>query len=94
MSADFIARIVGLFVFAFIGGYVGFWLGNLGGSDTNIALYTVVLTLVGALFGLVVTPYFTTRPARGLRSLMKRVSPETLFSALIGLVSGLIIAAL
>jgi uncharacterized protein YacL len=92
MSADFIARIVGLFVFAFIGGYVGYWLGSL--SETNLALYTVVLTLVGALFGLVVTPYLTTRPARGLRSLMKRVSPETLFSALIGLVSGLIIAAL
>ena len=63
MSADFIARIVGLFVFAFIGGYVGYWLGNLG--EVNVALYTVVLTLVGALFGLVVTPYFTTRPARG-----------------------------
>jgi uncharacterized protein YacL len=92
MSADFIARIVGLFVFAFIGGYVGYWLGSL--NEVNVALYTVVLTLVGALFGLVVTPYFTTRPARGLRSLMKRVSPETLFSALIGLVSGLIIAAL
>jgi uncharacterized protein YacL len=92
MSADFIARIVGLFLFAFIGGYVGFWLGNLG--EDNIALYTVVLTLVGALFGLVLTPYFTTRPARGLRALMGRVSPETLFAALLGLVSGLLIAAL
>jgi uncharacterized protein YacL len=92
MSADFIARIVGLFVFAFVGGYVGFWLGNL--SNANVALYTVVLTLVGSLFGLIVTPYFTTRPARGLRSLMGRVSPETLFSALLGLVSGLLIAAL
>jgi len=92
MSADFIARIVGLFVFAFIGGYVGYWLGSL--NEVNLALYTVVLTLVGALFGLVATPYLTTRPARGFRSLMKRVSPETLFSALIGLVSGLIIAAL
>jgi uncharacterized protein YacL len=92
MSADFIARIVGLFLFAFIGGYVGYWLGNIG--DKNVALYTVVLTLVGALFGLILTPYFTTRPARGLRSLMGRVSPETLFSALLGLVSGLLIAAL
>jgi uncharacterized protein YacL len=92
MSADFIARIVGLFVFAFIGGYIGFWLGNLG--EANVALYTVVLTLVGALFGLVVTPYFTTRPARGIRALMGRISPETLFSALLGLVSGLLIAAL
>lgn len=92
MSADFIARIVGLFVFAFVGGYVGYWLGNLGGD--NVALSTVVLTLVGALFGLVVTPYLTTRPARGLRALMGRISPETLFSALLGLVSGLLIAAL
>jgi uncharacterized protein YacL len=92
MSADFIARIVGLFVFSFIGGYVGYWLGGL--SDSNAALYTVVLTLVGALFGLIITPYFTTRPARGLRALMARLSPETLFSALLGLVAGLLIAAL
>jgi uncharacterized protein YacL len=92
MSADFIARIVGLFVFSFIGGYVGYWLGGL--SDSNTALYTVVLTLVGALFGLIITPYFTTRPARGLRALMARLSPETLFSALLGLVAGLLIAAL
>jgi uncharacterized protein YacL len=63
-------------------------------SDSNTALYTVVLTLVGALFGLIITPYFTTRPARGLRALMARLSPETLFSALLGLVAGLLIAAL
>ena len=30
MSADFIARIVGLFLFAFIGGYVGLLAGKSG----------------------------------------------------------------
>jgi len=51
-------------------------------------------SMVGALFGLVMTPWFTTRPIRGLRSLLGRVSAETLFSGLVGLVVGLVVAAL
>ncbi len=50
--------------------------------------------MVGALFGLVLTPYFTTRPIRALKKLLAKLAAETLFSAIIGLVVGLIIAAL
>jgi uncharacterized protein YacL len=92
MSADFIARIVGMFVFGILGGYLGFWLGN--SSNQNVILSSVVMTLVGVLFGLVVTPYITTKPARALRALFVRVSAEALFAGLIGLVTGLLIAAL
>ena len=52
------------------------------------------LGLVGALAGLVLTPFVTTRPVRYIVSVLSKVSVQSLTSGLIGLVSGLIIAAL
>jgi uncharacterized protein YacL len=92
MSADFIARLVGLVVFAGLGVYWGIYVGDLSGE--NQALYAVVLGLVGALVGLVITPYISTRPVRALRSLLSRVSTQSLVSGFIGLLAGLIVAAL
>ncbi|MGB8214371.1 MAG: PIN domain-containing protein [Anaerolineales bacterium] len=63
-------------------------------SPDQQLFYTVTFTLVGALFGLVMTPYLTIRPIRALRSMLARLSAEALFSALIGLIFGLLIAAL
>ncbi|HTX91593.1 MAG TPA: PIN domain-containing protein [Anaerolineales bacterium] len=92
MSADFIFRLIGMVVFSIVGAYLGNWLGRF---NTNLQLvYTLSISLVGALFGLVLTPYFTTRPIRGLRALLGRLSAESLFSGLIGLVVGLLTAAL
>lgn len=92
MSADFIFRLIGMIVFSIVGAYWGNWLGRFN-PDLQL-MYTLTISLVGALFGLVLTPYFTTRPIRGLRSLLGRLPSETLFSALIGLVVGLLTAAL
>lgn len=92
MSVEFILRIIGMLVFAFFGGYAGGELAHFYRRDGF--LYVSVMGLVGALAGLILTPYFTTRPARKLRSLLGRVAAETLFAALTGLVVGLLIAAL
>jgi uncharacterized protein YacL len=92
MSVDFIVRIVGMLVFAGLGGYWGFWFGT--NNQESIVIYTLGIGLVGALFGLVATPYFTTRPMRWLRLLLVRVSAESLLAGLIGLVAGLLVAAL
>jgi uncharacterized protein YacL len=92
MSADFIARLVGMLVFAALGVYWGITLGETAGGKQE--LYAVTLGLVGALVGLVLTPYLTTRPVRALRGILGRVSPPTLIAGLIGLMAGLIIAAL
>jgi uncharacterized protein YacL len=92
MSADLIFRIVGMVVFSILGAYMG-----KGLSDYNPSqpwLFSIIFGLVGVIFGLLVTPYLTTRPIRGLRALLKRMPAETLFSGLIGLVSGLLTAAL
>jgi uncharacterized protein YacL len=92
MSTDFFARILGMFVFGILGGYSGYFLGAYGQEE--FWLYPLTVSLVGALFGLVVTPYMTTRLARSLRSYLAQLAAETLFAGLIGLVVGLIIAAL
>ncbi len=92
MSADFVFRLIGMVTFAFLGAYWGNWLGRLNPESQMI--YTLTVSLVGALFGLVITPYFTSRPIRALRTLVAKLAAETLFAGTIGLVLGLIIAAL
>lgn len=93
MSVEFFLRLVGMIVFAVAGGYTGSALANY--SNPNDRAFSIVLTsLVGSLVGLILTPYFTTRPARALRSLLGRVAAETLFAGMVGLVVGMLIAAL
>jgi uncharacterized protein YacL len=90
MSAEFIARLAGMVIFSGLGIYWG--IVNITGE--NQELYTVILGLLGALIGLVVTPYITTKPVRAMRSILSRVSSQTLVAGLVGLMVGLIVAAL
>ena len=99
MSSDFLIRLIGMIVSSILGIYWGSSLGKLaipgsGGQALNIEQYTFTFGLVGALAGLVLTPYLTTRPIRAMKSLLARLSAQQLFAGLAGLVSGLIIAAL
>jgi uncharacterized protein YacL len=92
IGIEFIFRLIGMIAFAIAGVYLGRDLAQaIGGSPD---LYAVVLGLVGALVGLVLTPFLTTRPVRYIVSVLSKVSAQTLTAGLIGLVSGLIIAAL
>ncbi|MDP1601840.1 MAG: hypothetical protein Q8M03_01075, partial [Legionella sp.] len=92
MSFEFILRIIGMIVLAVAGGYWGFDLSRFTPDD--VYRTTIVLGLVGALAGLILTPYVTTRPAQAFRSLLGRLAAESLFAGLTGLVVGLLIAAL
>ncbi len=92
MSTEFILRIIFMFLFGIAGGYWGYELSKLNPAQT--LQYISVLGLTGALAGLILTPYFTTRPVRALRSLVGRMSVESLFTGLAGLVVGLLIATL
>jgi len=99
MSADFIARLVGMIVFAIIGVYWGTSLGRLanqvpGPFTLSVEQYAFTIGMVGALAGLILTPLFTTRPIKALRAQMARISAKALFASLVGLTIGLIIAAL
>ena len=92
MSFEFILRIIGMIVLALAGGYWGFDVSEFTPEDR--VRTTLVFGLIGALTGLVLTPYFTTRPARTFRSMLGRMTAESLFAGLTGLVVGLLIAAL
>jgi uncharacterized protein YacL len=92
MSTDFIFRIVGMIVFAVLGAYTGIYLG--GSSPDAQQAYGGIISLVGALVGLVLTPYMTTRPVKALRAVLLRVSAQTLTAGLAGLIVGLSVAAL
>lgn len=92
IGVEFIFRLIGMIVMAIVGVYLGRDLAASIGASAD--LYAVVLGLVGALTGLVLTPFVTTRPVRYFVSTLSKVSVQVLTSGLIGLVSGLIIAAL
>ncbi len=99
MSIDFILRLIGMVVFAVLGVIWGTSLGetaNLNPTPQTFSVeqYAFTIGLVGALFGLILTPMITTRPVRALRTLLTHISAQSLFSAIIGLIVGLIIAAL
>lgn len=99
MSIEFIFRLIGMVFFAIIGVVWGAQLGQIatsGGASSifSVEEYAFTLGLVGALIGLILTPFITIRPMRAIRSLLTRVSAQTLFAALFGLIAGLIIAVL
>ncbi|MCZ2127580.1 MAG: TRAM domain-containing protein [Anaerolineales bacterium] len=92
MSVEFIFRIIGMIAVGIAAGYWGY---NLSEFSPESAVSTIsVFALVGALAGLILTPYLTTRPVRSMRSMLGRMTAESLFAGLIGLVVGLLIAAL
>lgn len=92
MSAEFFLRLIGMVVFAIGGIYLGTSLGRL--AEAPEELWASVFSLVGALAGLVITPFITTRPIRAIRSYMTRVSAQMMLASLMGLVIGLVVAAL
>ena len=99
MSIDFIFRILGMIVFTVLGIIWGQEIGAAANIDPypgtmSVEQYTFVIGCIGALVGLILTPYFTSRPIRALRKLLTRVPTQTLFSATLGAISGLIVAAL
>lgn len=99
MSTDFIIRLIGMVVFCILGVAGGVALGRSvdAGSEVSpltVEQYAFAVGLLGALVGLILTPFLTTRPMRAVRKVLARVTAQTLFAALAGLVVGCIIAAL
>ncbi len=92
MSADFISRIIGMLVLAIAGTFFGTFLAaQLGGEPYQ---YAAIFFLIGALAGLVLTPYLTVRPFLALRKRIRQAPAQQLLAGVLGLVVGLIIAAL
>jgi uncharacterized protein YacL len=94
MTADIIVRILGFIVFGIIGWLVGTILA--GTSDLTAASlrYILPLAAIGGAIGALVAPWITTRPVAGLRNAIGELTAAQLVAASIGLVIGLVIAAL
>jgi uncharacterized protein YacL len=93
---EFIFRIIGLIAGSFGGWQLGGWALNLFGpaEKSDLLITQIVFFLVGGLSGFILVPYITTRPAYAIRRKLGHLSAETLFAGLVGLIVGLLAAAL
>ena len=92
MSIDFIFRILGMIVLAALGLTGGVKIAKAASADPT--LYATVFTLVGALIGLIVTPWVTLRPVGALRARLRQMPAGQLVASVFGLMMGLIVALL
>lgn len=98
---ELIFRIIFLIVFASVGAYYGIKLAEsindsqmLGNTVISPIIGAAVLGVIAGIIGFLIAPYLTTIPAHGLRVLLTKISTQTLVAAVIGLVAGLLVAAL
>ncbi len=92
MSSDFIVRMIGMVVFMILGA-------RLGADSASFINFPVessafLFGLVGILVGLILTPWFTTRPVRELRRSINEWPVERLTMSLMGVLLGLLLALL
>ncbi len=91
MSADFISRVAGAIILAAAGAVFGVYISPPGSPPY---WYSALFLFVGALVGLVLTPYITVRPFLAVRKSIHQAPVQKLLAVVIGLVVGLIVAAL
>jgi uncharacterized protein YacL len=94
MTADIIFRILGFIIFGIIGWLVGTILAGTSDLNAMSLRYILPLAVVGGAIGALIAPWLTTKPAAGLRKLIGELTAAQLVAASIGLVIGLVIAAL
>jgi uncharacterized protein YacL len=92
MSIEFIFRIIGMIVLALLGLTGGIKIATAASADPT--LYATVFTMVGALIGLIVTPWVTLRPVGALRARLRQMPAGQLVASVFGLMMGLIAALL
>ncbi|MFN8529147.1 MAG: PIN domain nuclease [Anaerolineae bacterium] len=92
MSIDFVSRIVGMLIFGLVGARAGVLIADtLSLSDLLLGFF---FALVGALFGLIITPIITVRPLQRARRQISEQPIEVLFTSMLGLMIGLLTALL
>lgn len=99
MSAVLIARIIGFVIFGIIGIFLGEPLGILiekiwEASPLTIIVYQVLTALVVGIIGFIIAPWISIKPISAIRKRLSNVSAQTLIYGLIGLIFGLVAAAL
>ena len=91
MTSELALRLVGMILLALLGARLGV---EVAAPPLTTDVFALIFGLTGALAGLILTPYFTTRPARVARHVIRQMPAEVLLTSIIGLIFGLIVAAL
>lgn len=99
MSIELISRIIGFILFGALGGFLGEDVGTLvqrswAGSPQSIILYQIISTLFFAVLGFIIAPWISVKPIAGIRKQLINVSAQTLVFGIMGLIVGLVLAAL
>jgi uncharacterized protein YacL len=91
-ARDFLIRIFGAIIGSFLLAIFGNSLAKTLGYSTDT--FIVIFGLLGAISGFILTPYFTVQPMRSLRKSLAVMSPERLVALILGILLGLVAAAL
>jgi len=99
MSIDLIVRFIFLIIFGIIGAFLSESLGSIlqeipPATAISFTIYRVLLTLIVGLLGFLIAPWISTKPTAAIRKRLTDVSARTLVYGLIGLIVGLVVAAL
>ena len=99
MSAVIISSIIGAIVFGVIGIFTGgpiydYFFGIIPSFPLTPTVTLVIVIVIFAIIGYLITPYITIKPLQALAKVIKGATTQALVAGLIGLVLGLIVAAL
>ncbi len=92
MSVEFVSRLLGMIVFALLGARLGVDTAPLISYPAEAS--GLLFALVGALIGVILTPWFTIRPVRTVRQNIFELPIEVLVMTLIGVFFGLVMSLL
>ncbi len=87
-------RVLGALVYGFIGWELGIALAQTTDVTTQSAVYLVPATLICGALGYLMAPWLVIAPARAARNNLRSIPTNDLIAGTIGLLIGLIIAAL
>ena len=99
MSIELISRIVGFVIFVIAGALLGEPIGSIineiwQASPLTTIIYQIISALVLGIIGFLIAPWISVKPVSAIRKHLSKVSAHSLFYGLIGLIVGLITAAL
>jgi len=92
MYIEFASRMIGMVLFALVGARLG--ISAADALDLPQLGVSFIFSLVGVLFGLIMTPWITVRPLRALRRFINEMPVDALFTTMLGMLSGLLVGLL
>ncbi len=91
-SAHLFLRLLGMFLLGWLGMAVGRTLAFLGAYPEKYAV--LVYTLLGALVGLILTPYIVLPPLNYIRRRVLELPAQTVWAGILGMTLGLLVSSL